>query len=444
MRNYNYEAIFKIIKEAIVTRNFYLLAQNKIVLPDLNQLKNYLKKNENEFTQDIVRILNHYSNELLEQISRLKEYIDNTEMLDTPEKINEFLRLVPFNGSTSDRNFVVILRLCGIKINYDQDYSKLIGHLIVDNLGGDFNKYLNRIREYGLKHYNSYKVYDEAGIKEYISTLSIGNNGKMLSQDCTYTILLKVIEYIKKNNLLYSPVIIRKIRETIFKDIIDEAITQNGLPIDFQTKTEIKINPTLSSPGTNDSVYKDIIQIAESTEYKDTTIKDLKTVNPYSERQKGSDSYVRDRKVSEHTKNRSQDKDGFFHCELCDYIIKQLEEEISKILENDIEAIKKKYYLIGQLELLKENSKSKRSSYFHSHHIVFLEDGGPDHIYNTICLCPICHSKIHADEIFINEYREIIINILRKNIESKNPEYLDYFNELFGKINLGNDVTRRH
>ncbi len=33
--------------------------------------------------------------------------------------------------------------------------------------------------------------------------------------------------------------------------------------------------------------------------------------------------------------------------------------------------------------------------YLECHHVIFLADGGPDAIYNTVALCPNCHRKMH-------------------------------------------------
>ena len=67
------------------------------------------------------------------------------------EKVKEYLNIVPFNGTTSDRNYVVILRLCGININYSQDFSLMISYLLNSTVGGDVALYIERIRKYDLK-----------------------------------------------------------------------------------------------------------------------------------------------------------------------------------------------------------------------------------------------------------------------------------------------------
>lgn len=40
--------------------------------------------------------------------------------------------------------------------------------------------------------------------------------------------------------------------------------------------------------------------------------------------------------------------------------------------------------------------QSKGKPYLESHHVIFLADGGPDAIYNTVALCPNCHRKMHV------------------------------------------------
>ena len=41
------------------------------------------------------------------------------------------------------------------------------------------------------------------------------------------------------------------------------------------------------------------------------------------------------------------------------------------------------------------------------HHIVFRSNGGSDEENNLICLCKICHDKLHKDEISLNKKGKI-------------------------------------
>ncbi len=68
-----------------------------------------------------------------------------------------------------------------------------------------------------------------------------------------------------------------------------------------------------------------------------------------------------------------------------------------------------------------------------SHHVRPLSQGGPDNIYNTVCICPDCHDYVHSHEITDEEqYR--LFEIVRKHIEEENPEYLPAFNEMMSPI----------
>ena len=230
---YDYRGIFNLIREVILTRNFYLLDQEKIILPSVTQLGNYLKKHVNEFTYEIIEMLDIFRSEFFEQLTMLKEFIENNENLDSSEKVKEYLSLVPFNGTTSDRNYVVILRLCGININYNQDFSLLISYLLTSTIGGDVAFYIERIRKYDLRNCSRYRVYSENEMINYISTLRLGNNGMTLSYDCSQTILFEILNYIKKNDLPFTPFIVKKLRDTIFKEIVDGAVQMNCLPNNF-------------------------------------------------------------------------------------------------------------------------------------------------------------------------------------------------------------------
>lgn len=61
-----------------------------------------------------------------------------------------------------------------------------------------------------------------------------------------------------------------------------------------------------------------------------------------------------------------------------------------------------------------------------SHHVIALGKGGPDNIYNTVCICPNCHDYVHSHEMtYDQQYR--LFEIIRKHLEDENPEYLPNF-----------------
>lgn len=71
-------------------------------------------------------------------------------------------------------------------------------------------------------------------------------------------------------------------------------------------------------------------------------------------------------------------------------------------------------------------------SFFDSHHLIPLKDGGPDQIYNTVCLCPNCHRIAHTTGFRDNEMYLLMKKIfcyLEKEELSK--EYKNEFYKTF-------------
>ena len=68
-----------------------------------------------------------------------------------------------------------------------------------------------------------------------------------------------------------------------------------------------------------------------------------------------------------------------------------------------------------------------------SHHVRPLSQGGPDNIYNTVCICPNCHDYVHSHEI-TDEEQNRLFEIVRKHIEDENPEYLPAFYDMMSPI----------
>ena len=229
----DYYKIFELIKNAILANDYSLLNQDNIILPSVGQLNNFLRRNKNEFTIELMEILKKFCDGVYERLNNLKEFLEINDTLDTAEKVKEYLNIVPFNGTTSDRNYVVILRLCGININYNQDFSLLISYLLASTVGGDVVLYIGRIRKYHLRSCSRYRVYSENEMMDYISTLRLGNKGMTLSYDCSQTILFEILNYMKRNDLPFTPFIVKKLRDTIFKEIVDGAVQMNCLPNNF-------------------------------------------------------------------------------------------------------------------------------------------------------------------------------------------------------------------
>lgn len=87
----------------------------------------------------------------------------------------------------------------------------------------------------------------------------------------------------------------------------------------------------------------------------------------------------------------------------------------------------------GICDLCKQKAPFNRKNkepYLEVHHLIKLADDGPDHIYNTVALCPNCHRKMHIlnDKKDFNCLKKVIYEYLEKE---KIDEYIKKFNELF-------------
>ena len=109
--------------------------------------------------------------------------------------------------------------------------------------------------------------------------------------------------------------------------------------------------------------------------------------------------------VSKFGKDRTIDENGMYHCEMC----------------NTTYSIEQK----------------SRLDY---HHFVPISKGGPDTLYNGICLCTECHRIIHYEKERIPiSTQGYILSLIEKHIREENPELLDKFieykNNFFPYIN---------
>jgi len=96
------------------------------------------------------------------------------------------------------------------------------------------------------------------------------------------------------------------------------------------------------------------------------------------------------------TKRRACDCDGNYCCELC-------------------------------------GEKAFEPSLFHSHHMIPLGEGGVDNIYNTVCLCPNCHSIVHSKRITLSQ-RAGLYEKIRQHLLDDAPEYIDTFDKMISPI----------
>lgn len=119
-----------------------------------------------------------------------------------------------------------------------------------------------------------------------------------------------------------------------------------------------------------------------------------KAIIDYEEKHNISRTRSRDPQVALNTKIRTKDENGYYHCESCG------------LIDHDL-------------------------SHFDSHHFIPISDGGPDDIYNTVCLCPFCHRDIHKGK-FTDMQNYKLIKTIRDNIISRTPEVLSKFEKTLG------------
>lgn len=128
--------------------------------------------------------------------------------------------------------------------------------------------------------------------------------------------------------------------------------------------------------------------------------------------------------VSLRTKTRTRDAKGFLHCDLCG--------------------------VSNRENSLYDSNKSIKM--FEAHHIIPISEGGIDNVYNTSCLCPGCHTRIHnylrlrkklkekgqtefedgvlGEYMTMAEYGQFLQRV-REEIARDTPEYLPNFDQLF-------------
>ena len=115
----------------------------------------------------------------------------------------------------------------------------------------------------------------------------------------------------------------------------------------------------------------------------------------YEEEKKLKKKVPRSVSVAKFGKDRTIDDYGMYHCEMC----------------NTTYSIEQK----------------SRLDY---HHFVPISKGGPDTLYNGICLCTECHRIIHNEPYRIPiSTQGYILSLIEKHIKEENPELLDKFIE---------------
>ncbi len=74
--------------------------------------------------------------------------------------------------------------------------------------------------------------------------------------------------------------------------------------------------------------------------------------------------------------------------------------------------------------------ETKDGPYLESHHLIWIANGGPDVIYNTVALCPNCHRRLHAlnDKKDIKKLQDAISKYL---LDDNDRENILRFEKLF-------------
>ena len=99
--------------------------------------------------------------------------------------------------------------------------------------------------------------------------------------------------------------------------------------------------------------------------------------------------------VSKFCKDRTIDAENMYHCEMC-----------------------------GNTYPLEQKTR------LDFHHLVPISKGGPDILYNGVCLCTECHRIIHYEhERITPNVVKHLLGIIYKHIKEETPEYLDEFYE---------------
>lgn len=99
--------------------------------------------------------------------------------------------------------------------------------------------------------------------------------------------------------------------------------------------------------------------------------------------------------VAKYCKDRTMNANGMYHCEMC----------------NTEYSIEEKHRL-------------------DFHHFIAIGEGGPDTIYNGLCLCTECHRIIHFEKERITSKSKVeFLQKIEKHLKDGNPEYLEEFYE---------------
>ena len=239
--------------------------------------------------------------------------------------------------------------------------------------------WLSNAKEY-LKNGNLYSSMEDIKINEDIVSWEFDFSEEDIPK------LDKIIEEIENNENYLSDEKNKKIDKVRKLKEKKESISKRAKKIDDELK--------VSDPAPEEEYKKsDLINIEKELDSKASSFTSFEEL--YEIEKTINKKVKRSAAVAKYGKDRTLDIDGMFHCELC----------------------KSKYHI----------EEKTRLDY---HHFVPIGQGGPDTIYNGICLCKECHSIIHYEQerISIKTKAEILRKI-EQHIREENPELLEEFYE---------------
>ena len=227
---------------------------------------------------------------------------------------------------------------------------------------------------------------------QLVSKEDIKLNEKMVAWEFDYSIddvlkLNKIIEEINDNSSYSNDEKKEKIEKLNKKNEKKKLYRKKAKEIDLELK-ESKPTEDLKL-----SESRELIECEDelSKEYGN----DLDFVSLYEKSKKLERNCKRNPAVSKYCKDRTLDVNLMYHCEMC-----------------------------GNKYALEEKSR------LDFHHLVPISEGGPDTIYNGLCLCTECHRIIHFEKNRISTTSKArFLKQIEKYIKDENPELLDLFYE---------------
>ena len=254
-------------------------------------------------------------------------------------------------------------------------YFKLRGDAVTKKIN------LTEIRDYPEVEYIEHKKRDDSWLKKAQSFISNGVNGLTL-EDANRVNNNKVIMSVDFPGA--------EILEEIIKLLKSEEEKKSKVRQKKANDIDEKLKTSNPEPDLRDSEKRAILEEEKTLDDKFGAEASFEELYESLDQDKKT---KRNPAVSKYCKDRTIDEEGLYHCEMCN----------------------KKY-----------NSYEKSRIDFH--HFVPISEGGPDTIYNGICLCTECHRIIHYEkERITSKVKLQILSIIENHIKKENPEYLEHF-----------------